>query len=446
MDAVLLARIQFAGTIIFHFIFAPLTIGLAWLIVWLMARYWKRGDDASRNLARFWINLFAISFAVGVATGFAMEFQFGTNWSKYSRYVGDIFGAPLAIEVIFTFFLESIVIAILLFGWDRVSRPAHFLASVLVAIGSTMSAFWILVANSWMQTPEGYILHNGRAEMTNFLHVVFTHSMIPRLLHTVDGALVTAAFFMLGISAWFLRRGRQVESFRITFIVALVVAFLTSVGQLGTGHLSAWMVTRTQPEKLAAFEGLFKTQAYAPLTLIGIPDPAHATLRYAIRVPSGLSLLAYFRPDATIKGLDRFPPDRWPPVVWTFYSFHAMFWLGMLFIAFPLLGLFLWWRKQLYHNHAFLTAAWLLTPLPFLANELGWVTAEMGRQPWIVYHVLLTRDAVSISVPAVHVLLTTILFGAIYLTLFLFWALFFRREVSRRWEESAVEPLVKDAQ
>ena len=442
MDAVILARIQFAGTILFHFIFAPLTIGLAWLIVWLMARYWKRGDEESRTLARFWINLFAISFAVGVATGFSMEFQFGTNWSKYSRYVGDIFGAPLAIEVVFTFFLESIVIAILLFGWDRISRSAHLLAAVLVAIGSTMSAFWILVANSWMQTPAGYMLHNGRAEMTNFLAVVFNHSTIPRVLHTVDGALVTGAFFMLGVSAWFLRKGRQVESFRITFIVALFVAFLASVGQLGTGHLSAWMVTRTQPEKLAAFEGLFTTQAYAPLTLFGVPDVVHRTMRYAIRIPSGLSLLAYFRPDAVIKGLDRFDRRNWPPIAMTFYPFHLMFWLGMLFIGFPLLGLVLWWFKKLYHNQAFLTAAWLLTPLPFLANELGWLTAEMGRQPWIVYNVLLTRDAVSVSVPAIHVLLTTILFGLIYTILFIFWAVFFRKEVNRRWEETAKEPVV----
>ena len=439
MDAVTLARIQFGGTIAFHFIFAPLTIGLSWFIVWLMGRYWLRGDELTRRAARFWLNLFAISFAVGVATGFAMEFQFGTNWSRYARYVGDIFGAPLAIEVIFTFFLESTLIAVLLLGWDRVSRGAQFLAAVLVAIGSTLSAFWILVANSWMQTPAGFVLHNGRAELTNFLLAVFSPSTIPRVLHTVDGALVTGAFFVMGVSAGMLRRGRHTASFRTSFVVALFTAFIVSVGQLGTGHLSAWQVTRNQPEKLAAFEGLFHTTAYAPLMLIGIPDPEHAAMRFAIRVPSGLSLLAYFRENAVIRGLDQFPYSDWPPISTTFYSFHLMFWLGLLFIGFPLLGIILFWAKRLYTSRAFLTAAWLLTPLPFLANELGWITAEMGRQPWIVYHVLLTRDAISITVPAGHVLLTTILFGLIYTLLFVFWVAFFRREVRRRTQEAATE-------
>ncbi len=326
MDPVLLSRLQFAITIGFHFIFAPLTIGLGWLIFWMMTRYWRSGEERFRHMARFWLNIFALSFAVGVATGITMEFQFGTNWAAYSRFVGDIFGAPLAAETISSFFLESFFLGLLLFGWDRVSRNVHWFSALMVAVGATLSAFWILIANSWMQTPAGYRLNplTHRAELTNFWAAMFNPSTLPRVLHTVDGAIMTGAFFMLGISAWLLLKKRSVDAARYSFRLALIVAFISSLAQLGTGHYHAIQVTFTQPEKLASIEGLFTTQRYAPLLLFGIPDAREEKTHFAVRIPGLLSFLATGRFDSEIKGLKAFPKQDWPPLLLTFAPFHLM--------------------------------------------------------------------------------------------------------------------------
>ena len=272
MDPVLLSRIQFALTVGFHFIFPPLTIGLAWLIVWFMTKYKNTGDDFYRSLSRFWIKLFTVSFAIGVATGITMEFQFGTNWAEYSRFVGDIFGAPLAAEGIFAFFLESSFMGVLLFGWNRLSRKTLWFASLMVAVGSTLSAFWIIVANSWMQTPTGFHIVAGRAELTNFWLAVFNPSTIPRYLHTVCASLITGAFFMLGVSAWYLLKKRHLNFAKSSLKAALVIAFISSIFQLGIGHAHAIQVAFTQPEKLAAIEGIFDTQTRAPALVFGIPN------------------------------------------------------------------------------------------------------------------------------------------------------------------------------
>ena len=430
MDTVLLSRIQFALTVGFHFIFPPLTIGLAWLIVWIMTKYKNTGDELYRRMARFWIKVFALSFAVGVATGITMEFQFGTNWSEYSRFVGDIFGAPLAAEGIFAFFLESVFIGVLLFGWNRVSVKVHWFSSLMVAFGSTLSAFWIIVANSWQQTPAGYHIVGGRAELTSFWAAVFNPSTIPRYLHTVDGALITGAFFMLGVSAWFILKNRHTDFAQNSLKMALIVLFIASVAQLGVGHYHAVQVAQTQPEKLAAVEGLFETQKRAPALVFGIPDKEAETMRWAIKVPGLLSLLAFGNLDAEVKGLKDFPKDEWPPLGLTFYPFHIMVALGMFFIAFSAVGVFLLWKKRLFSNMLFMKIALWSIPLPFISNELGWITAEVGRQPWIVYHLLKTRDAVSVTVPAWQVLFSIIIFCLIYVLLFGAWIFLLRRQLA----------------
>ncbi|MBU1707440.1 cytochrome ubiquinol oxidase subunit I, partial [bacterium] len=245
MDVVLLSRIQFALTIGFHFIFPPLTIGLSWLIFWIMTKYKKTGEDIYRKMARFWIKVFTLSFAIGVATGIVMEFQFGTNWSEYSRFVGDIFGAPLAAEGIFAFFLESSFLALLVLGWNRLSVKVHWFSSLMVAFGSTLSALWIIIANSWQQTPAGFEIVDGRAVLTNFWAAAFNPSTIPRYLHTVDAALISGAFFMMGLSAWFLLKGRHMEFAKRSLKLGLIVAFVTSALELGLGHYHAVQVANT---------------------------------------------------------------------------------------------------------------------------------------------------------------------------------------------------------
>jgi len=429
MDAVLLARLQFAFTAGFHFIFPPLTIGLAWLIFWVLTKYKNTGSNFYRPMARFWIKLFVISFAVGIATGIPLEFQFGMNWSEYSRFVGDIFGAPLAAEGIFAFFLESVFIAVLIFGWNRVSVKTLWFSSLMVAIGSTLSAFWIIVANSWQQTPQGYHMVAGRAELANFWAAVFNPSTIPRYLHTVDAALVTGAFFMLGVSAWFILKHRHLDFAKESLKIALVVAFLASGLLLILGHYHAVQVAMTQPEKLAAIEGLFETQSAAPALIFGIPDAENETMRAAVKIPGLLSLLAFGKLDAQVKGLKAFPKDEWPPLGMTFYPFHLMVALGMYFILLTLGGIYLWWRGQIFENKLFLKLALWSIPLPFIANEFGWITAEVGRQPWIVYHLLKTKDAVSVSVPAWQVLASLILFVIVYAFLFFIWLYLIRRTV-----------------
>jgi len=300
-----------------------------------------------------------------------------------------------------------------------------------VAIGSTLSAFWIIVANSWMQTPAGYITRNGRAELQNFWQAVFNPSTMPRYLHTVDAALIVGAFFMMGISAWYLLRDQHVEVAKRAFTMALVVGFLASLGAAGIGHWHAVQVANTQEPKLAAFEGLFETQTHAPLTLFGIPDAKTRTLRAAIQIPHALSLLVANTAATEVKGLDATPRADWPPLLATFFSFHLMVLLGLYFMAFTALGLLLLWRRRLFGNRFFLTAALWSIPLPFLATQVGWMAAEIGRQPWAVYGVLRTSDAASnaATVPAGQILASIIMFSLIYLLLFNTWVRLLRRAI-----------------
>ena len=408
------------------------------MIVWFMTKYKNSGDDFYRNASRFWIKLFATSFAFGVASGITMEFQFGTNWAEYSRFVGDIFGAPLAAEAIFSFFLESTFIGVLLFGWNKLSRKTLWFASLMVAVGATLSAFWIIVANSWMQTPAGFHIVSGRAELTDFFAAVFNPSTIPRFLHTVCGALVTGSFFMLGVSAWYLLKQRHLEFAKVSLRVALIVAVIASFGQLATGHVHGMQVAATQPEKLAAIEGLFDTQTEAPALIFGIPHTPSGRVHTDISIHGLLSLLAFGNVNAEVRGLNDFPRDEWPPLWLTFFPFHLMVAMGLYLIALTILGLYLLLRKKLFGSEFFLRLAFWSIPLPFIANELGWTTAEVGRQPWIVYRVMKTSDAISVTVPATQILTSLILFVLIYLVLTFVWLFLLRREIMEGPGEGAV--------
>jgi len=432
LDPVLLSRIQFAMTIMFHFIFPPISIGLAWLLVIIERRGWKRGDESYQRMGRFFGKLLAINFAVGVATGIVMEFQFGTNWAEYSKFVGDIFGAPLAAEGVFAFFLESAFLGLYLFGRNKVSKAVHWFSILMVAVGATISAFWILVANSWQQTPPGFVIQNGRAELTSFFDAVFNPSMIIRFLHTFDAALIAGAFFVAGIAAYLLISGKAVDVAKKALRLAIIFGLIVSVLELFPfGDRHAVQVAKTQPEKLAAIEGLIDGQTNAPMLLFGIPSDDPPDVSLAIGVPGILSWLAHGDVEAYVKGLNDYPEDERPPFFLTFVSFHSMIGLGMFFIGMTALGVFLLWRKKLWGAKWYLKLLVLSIPLPVLACELGWITAEVGRQPWVVYKVLRTADAISLTVTSGEILFSIILFGLIYLLLGALYLYLMIREVKR---------------
>ncbi len=418
MDPVLLARIQFAMTIGFHYLFPPISIGLAWLLVIVETIAWRRKDELYERIGKFFAHLLALTFAVGVATGIVMEFQFGTNWAEYSKFVGDVFGAPLAAEGIFAFFLESGFLGLYLFGRNRVSKGVHWFSVLMVAVGTTLSAFWILVANSWQQTPAGFVLRNGRAELVDFGAAVFNPSTVIRFFHTVDAALITGAFFMAGIAAYLLlkRKGIDVakKALKLSLLFGLVVSLLEV---FPFGHEHARQVARTQPEKFSAIEGLYTTQNGAPLVIFGVPSGTPPRLKAKIEIPYLSSWLTYGDPNHRIRGVDAFPPDEIPPLWITFVAFHNMVLLGMYFILVTALGVFYLWRGSLYGKKWFLTLLVISIPLPLAANQFGWVAAEVGRQPWIVYKLLRTSEGVSINVPAGQILFSIILLGLIYLFL-----------------------------
>lgn len=431
MDTIFLSRLQFAITSCFHFIFPPLSIGLAWIIVFLMRKYKNSEEPIWGALVKFWFKLFAITFAVGVATGIVMEFQFGTNWSNYSRFVGDIFGAPLAAEGIFSFFMESIFIGVMIYGFGKLSKRTLYICSIFLAVGTMLSAFFIIVANSWMQTPVGYEIQGGRAVLTDFWAATFNPSTVPRYLHTICGAFITGAFFMAAVSAHMFLKGRYEDLAKRSLKIALVVGFISSVAQLGLGHYHAIQVALTQPEKLATFEGLYETQKNAPAIIFGIPDEKNDRIIAAIKIPGLLSLLTHGRFDAEIKGMNDFPKELRPPLAITFTTFHMMVGLGMYFIGLTGLGVLLLMFNRIWALRSYLWLLLISVPLPFIANDLGWISAEVGRQPWAVYHVIKTSDAASMTVPAGHILFSIMLFSLIYVLLFFSWLFLIRRHVAK---------------
>jgi cytochrome d ubiquinol oxidase subunit I len=426
LDLLLLSRVQFAVTVMFHYLFPPLSIGLGLVMVVMEGLALRTGDRRYEMMARFWTRIFAVNFAVGVASGIVMEFQFGTNWATYSRFVGDVFGSALAAEGIFAFFLESGFLAVLVFGWDRVGPRMHFFATVMVFFGSVFSSVWIVVANSWQHTPAGFQLvwHEGawRAEITDFWAMVFNPSSMHRLGHVLLGAVILGGFFVMSISAWYLLRGRHGDFARRSFTIGLVVATLGSWGELVSGHAQANMVAEHQPAKLAAFEGHFETgDGPADVYVIGWPDPEAKTVRFGIAVPGMLSFLIHEDFETPVPGLDQIPVDEQPPVVLPFLTYHVMVALGMAFIALTSLASLLRWRRRLFEQRWLL---WVFVPAvvgPYLANQAGWVSAEVGRQPWVVYGLLRTQDAVSKVVPADQVLASLVMFCIAYVALFAIW-------------------------
>lgn len=425
-DVALLSRIQFALTIMFHYLFPPLTIGLSLLMVIMEGLYLKTKNPIWESMARFWTRIFAVNFAVGVATGIVMEFQFGTNWAGYSKFVGDIFGAALAAEGIFAFFLESGFLSILVFGWDRVSSKMHFFATLMVSLGSMFSAIWIVVANSWQQTPAGYKLVNHfgslRCELTDFWTVVFNPSSMPRLMHTLSGAFVLGGFFIMSVAAFYLLRKKHEDFAKRTMTLGLIFSFAASCMAAVAGDNQARLVAHVQPAKLAAFEGHYHTENHGTgLYIFGIPNPAERRVDLGIRIPGLLSFLVYDDPNKPVKALDQFPESDWPPVPVPFFAFHLMAMLGGYFVAITSLGLFYLWRKKLFETRWLLWVFVFSVVLPFAANELGWVAAEVGRQPWVVYGLLRTKDAVSTSLPGEHVAFSIAAFSFVYVLLFMVW-------------------------
>jgi cytochrome d ubiquinol oxidase subunit I len=421
MDVLMLSRIQFGATVAFHYIYPPLSIGLGLMLVVMEAAWLKTQKPIYHQMARFWTRVFALTFAIGVATGIVMEFEFGTNWATYSRFVGDVFGSALAAEGIFAFFLESGFLAVLLFGWDRVGRKMHFFSTCMVCLGAHFSAVWIMVANSWMQTPAGYhIVGEGmhaRAEITDFWQLVFNPSSLDRLSHVVCGAWAAGAFLVVSVSAWYLLKNKHHEFARASLKIGLVVALAASLLQGLTGHMSAKGVGKNQPAKLAAFEGIYDTATNVPLTLVGYVDEKNQKV-IGLKWPGMLSFLVNGKTQSKVTGLNDFPAQDRPPVQPSFIFFHAMVAIGVGLIVVSGLG-FLYFRGGSLHQRRWLLWLLVFSVLgPEIANQLGWFAAEVGRQPWLVYGLLRTPDGLSAVVKANVVLTSLILFTFIYFLLF----------------------------
>jgi cytochrome d ubiquinol oxidase subunit I len=394
MDVVWLSRLQFAMATMFHFIFVPLTLGLSILVAIMETKYVRTGEDIYKRMTKFWGKLFVINFVLGVVTGITLEFQFGTNWSRYSEYVGDIFGSLLAIEATLAFFLESTFLGIWIFGWNRISPKLHLTSIWLVALASNLSAVWIILANGFMQHPVGYVIRNGRAELESFAAVLTNTFAWHQFAHTLFGSFITAGFFVMGISAYHLLRPQKIDFFTRSFRMGLTFALIFSILTVIQGHMHGAEVAKAQPEKLAAMESHWETRTHAPQYLFLIPDEKNErNLVEFLPIPSGLSMLAYHSPEAEVTGLKDFPQDERPPVAMTFWSFRIMIGLGFLF---PLLCIWAWLkRKDLVHNPLLLRVLLYAIPLPYIALQAGWVVTEVGRQPWIVYGLMKTSQAAS---------------------------------------------------
>ena len=412
MDVVTLSRLQFYATSAFHFLFVPLTLGLSWVVAYMETRYVRTGDETYLKMTKFWGKIFLINFAVGVVTGITLEFQFGTNWSGYSKYMGDIFGTILAIEATAAFFLESTFIGVWHFGWKKLSAKAHAAVAWLVAIGANFSAVWILIANSWMQNPVGYTIRGGRAELTDFFAVITQKFAVLQIFHVLSSAFVLVGFLIMGISAYHLLRKQSVDFFTRSFQIGLVCGLVGSLVVAIQGDLHAKDVTEKQPVKLAAMESIWETTRQAPIYLLALPDEENG--RNAIEllpIPGALSFLGHGDFNAEIKGLNDFPRDERPPVLLTFLAFRGMVGLGTFFILVSIWAFFR--RKKLMESPLLLKILVFSIPLPYIAIQLGWVVTELGRQPWIVWGMLRTADAAS-AVSVLQVATTLVGFILIY--------------------------------
>ncbi len=482
MDAEILARIQFAFTAAFHYLFPPLSIGLGVCLVIMEGIWLKTGNILYHNMARYWTRVFGLTFAIGVASGIVLEFEFGTNWSTYSRFVGDIFGSALAAEGIFAFFLESGFLALLLFGWNKVGPKMHFFATCMVSLGAHFSAVWIVVANSWMQTPAGfhlerkmdgeavvlpenYVLQAGdlgsvRAVIDDFWAMVFNPSAMERLSHVLMGCWMAGAFLVVSVSAYYLLRNRHVEFARASMRVGLIVGTFATIMQLVTGSISASGVVVNQPVKLAAMEGVFETRSHTPMSIVGYVDMKEEKT-YALQVPGLLSFLAYENFETPVPGLKDLPDDAfiksrhpdatpeeipvlrknyWPNVPLVFQMYHLMISVGMAMLGLVFIAIFFWWkgwlfRTDLWYSKALLFLLILSVLGPQIANQAGWFTAETGRQPWVVHNLLLTSEGVSQVVTANQIVASIIMFLFVYTLLFFVFIYLLNRKIQHGPDE-----------
>ena len=415
MDVLALSRLQFAVTTMFHFIFVPLTLGLSVLTAWFETRYVKTGDETYLRMTKFWGKLFLINFALGVVTGITQEFQFGMNWAEYSRYVGDIFGAPLAIEATAAFFLESVFIGVWIFGWDKLSKKAHATTMCLAAFGTNLSALLILLANAWMQKPVGFVLRNNRAELDDFLAVATNPYGLIKFAHTLTSGYMVAGYFVMGIAAWHLLKKNEVDFFTRSFKTAAMFSLLAGIAVAATGDFHAVEIAKSQPTKFAAMESVWETQKGAPMHLLLWPDEANETNAVATAsVPGALSFLAFHDTNAEIKGLKSFPKDERPPVLPVFLSFRLMAILGGLMLVLSLFAVVMPRWKSFVDFKIFLYIMLAALPLPYITVQLGWLVAELGRQPWIVYGVLKTAGSTSSAVSAAQVAFSLVGFTLLY--------------------------------
>ncbi len=423
MDALFWARLQFAVTTVYHFFFVPLTLGLAVFVALMQTRYYRSGKEEDKQLTQFWGKLFLINFAMGVVTGIVQEFQFGMNWSEYSRFVGDIFGAPLAIEALLAFFVESTFLGVWFFGWDKLPKGIHLASIWLVAIGSMLSALWILIANSFMQQPVGFVLRNGRAEMTDFFALLTNPNVLTQFPHVFFSGVATAGFFVLGISVWHLAHKSNVEIFKRSFQYATLYALIGIVLVALIGHSQAQHMVQTQPMKMAAAEGLYESEDPAPFSLLTIGSLDGRSEVFSIRLPNLLSLLSYNQLTGEVKGLNDLQAeytkkygagDYLPPVPWIYWSFRIMVGAGMLMGVLAFACLYLAMQNKIDANMRYLQWLPYAILLPYVANSAGWIMTELGRQPWLVFGLMRTEQGVSLAVSGGAVLISLVLFTLVY--------------------------------
>ncbi len=426
MDIVALSRWQFALTTVYHFFFVPLTLGLGWLVAILESKYVRTGDQIYKKLTKFWGKLFLINYAMGVVTGIVMEFQFGMNWSNYSRFVGDVFGAPLAIEGLLAFFLESTFLGVWIFGWDRISKRLHSITMWLVVLGSNLSAFWILVANGFMQNPVGYEVINGRAQIVDFSALLLNPRAWYLFMHTISSGLVTGTFFMLGISAYLILREKDAFEFKRTFRLAAIIGFFATLAVVGTGHAQGLYLREVQPMAAAASEAHWETQDPAEFSVIALFDATGKKEIWSFRIPKVLSLLYYSKPYGEVQGINNLqelyvqeygPNDYIPLVAVGYWMFRIMVATGFLMVGISAIAWIYSVKKYPPNWIKFLKVSVWVVFLPYIANTSGWILTETARQPWVVHELMFTRDAVSPNISLTTVWISLIGFLLVYIFL-----------------------------
>ncbi len=450
MDTLMLARIQFASTTIFHYIFVPMSIGLVFIIAIMQTLYYFKGKEVYKRMTKFWGTLFLINFVVGVVTGILQEFQFGMNWSTYSRFVGDVFGPSLAIEGLLAFFMESTFIGIWVFGWNRLSKRVHLLSIWLVALGTILSAFWILTANSFMQSPVGFELADGRAQMNDFWAILTNPHLWVQFPHVLVSAFATGAFLIAGVSAWKLFKKQDVDMFKRSFRISIIVGTLSALAIMVTGHQQAQHLVSAQPMKLAAAEALWNTSDDpAPFTVVANINPEEKSNSFELKIPYMLSFFSYSKFSGQVEGINQIqaeyeaeygPGNYIPPVRTIFWNFRVMVVSGMAMLLLGVIGWFRSKREKIMEKSWYLKTMVFAIALPFIANSSGWIMAEMGRQPWVVFGVMQTEDAVSPSVTAGEVLFSLIAFSTIYAILAGICVYLFVRVIRQDEKKKKIEP------